>query len=151
MGGENYTAWEATLKGKGPHDTHTRRFRMSAPKVAADQTLPLLRGNHWVVDKRSALLASHTHSHGTNLIADKKMNLLPVELNSDRNNDGKIGKATDSSLKAAAQQSGASDEAEPKGTECVFVNDHFSNGMWDKETLDLSRPTSEIKMMTPKN
>ncbi|MEY4570517.1 MAG: hypothetical protein RLZZ398_1956 [Verrucomicrobiota bacterium] len=114
----DYTAWEATLKGKGPHDTRTRRFRMSAPNVAADQTLPLLRGNayelslryirtkpgesvpwycwettiggkstsafplanHWVVDNRSALLAPHTHSHGTNLVADKKVNLLPVDL-----------------------------------------------------------------------
>ena len=114
----DYTAWEATLKGKGPHDTRTRRFRMSAPNVAADQTLPLLRGNayelslryirtkpgesvpwycwettidgkstsaftlakNWVVDNRSALLAPHTHSHGTNLVADKKVNLLPVEV-----------------------------------------------------------------------
>jgi hypothetical protein len=91
---------------------------MSAHNVAADQTLPLLRGNayelslryirtkpgesvpwycweasiagkntpaftianHWVVDNSRALLAAHTHSHGTNLVADKKVNLLPVEV-----------------------------------------------------------------------
>jgi hypothetical protein len=114
----DYTAWEATLKGKGPNDTRTRRFRMSAHNVAADQTLPLLRGNayelslryirtkpgesvpwycweasiagkstpaftianHWVVDNSRALLAAHTHSHGTNLVADKKVNFLQVEV-----------------------------------------------------------------------
>ena len=114
----DYTAWEATLKGKGPNDTRTRRFRMSAHNVAADKTLNLLRGNayelslryirtkpgetvpwycweatiagnntpaftvadHWLVDNSSALLATHTHSHGTNLVADKKVNLLPIDI-----------------------------------------------------------------------
>jgi hypothetical protein len=114
----DYTAWEATIKGKGPHDTRTRRFRMSAHDVAAAQTLNLLRGNayemsmryirtkpgedvpwycweasidgknssaftvanHWLVDNQSALLSEHTHSHGTNRIADKKVHILPVEL-----------------------------------------------------------------------
>ena len=71
--------------------------------------------------------------------------LLPFELNSDLNNDGKVGDAADSSLKATAQQSGASDEAKQKGTEYVFVNDHLSNGLWDKEDLDSTRPASENK------
>jgi hypothetical protein len=114
----DYTAWEATLKGKGPNDTRTRRFRMDAHNVAADPTLSLLRGNayelnlryirtkpgesvpwycweatiggksapaftladHWLVDNSAALLAPHTHSHGTNLVADKKVNIIPVEV-----------------------------------------------------------------------
>jgi hypothetical protein len=113
----DYTAWEATLKGKGPNDTRTRRLRMTSHNVAADQVLPLLRGNayelslryirtrpgekvpwycweasiagknapsftiadHWVVDNSSAVLAPHTHSHGTNRVVNKKLNLLPVE------------------------------------------------------------------------
>jgi hypothetical protein len=115
----DYTAWEATIKGKGPNDTRTRRFRMSAHNVAANQTLDLLRGNsyelnlryirskpgesvpwycwettidgkssptftvadHWIVDNNSALLAEHTHSHGTNQIAEKKVDIVPVEVN----------------------------------------------------------------------
>jgi hypothetical protein len=71
--------------------------------------------------------------------------LLPFELNSDLNNDGKVGEGSDSSLKTAALQSGASDEAKEKATEYVFVNDHLSNGLWDKEDPDSSRPASETK------
>ncbi len=114
----DYTAWEATLKGKGPNDTRTRRLRMTSHNVAADQVLPLLRGNayelslryirtrpgekvpwycweasiagknapsftiadHWIVDNSSAVLAPHTHSHGTNRVVNKKVNIIPVEV-----------------------------------------------------------------------
>jgi hypothetical protein len=114
----DYTAWEATLKGKGPNDTRTRRFRMSAHNIPLDETFELLRGNayeltlryirskpgesvpwycweasingdtspifiaggEWIVDNRSGLLAEHTHSHGTNLIEKKKVDLLPVDI-----------------------------------------------------------------------
>jgi hypothetical protein len=120
----DYTAWEATLKGKGPNDTRTRRFRMSGHNVPADETLELLRGNayeltlryirskpgesvpwycweasvngdtspifiaggEWIVDNRSGLLAEHTHSHGTNQIADKKVDFQPVEVILGHNN-----------------------------------------------------------------
>ncbi len=128
----DYTAWEATIKGKGPNDTRTRRFRMSAHNVAANQTLDLLRGNayelnlryirskpgesvpwycwetsidgknssaftvadHWIVDNNSALLAEHTHSHGTNQVAEKTVNILAVEaaVDSDRNGEIEFGK-----------------------------------------------------------
>jgi hypothetical protein len=114
----DYTAWEATLKGKGPNDTRTRRFRMSAHNVPLDETLELLRGNayeltqryirskpgesvpwycweasiagntspiftagdQWIVENSSGLLAEHTHSHGINQIADKKVDFIPVDL-----------------------------------------------------------------------
>jgi len=66
-------------------------------------------------------------------------------LNSDLNNDGKVGDGVDSMIKTAARQSEASDEAKEKGTEYVFVNDHLSNGLWDKEDPDSSRPASENK------
>ena len=71
--------------------------------------------------------------------------LLPFELNSDLNNDGKAGEGSDSSLKTAALQSGANNDAKEKGTEYLFVNDQFSNGLWDKEDSDSSKPASENK------
>ncbi len=61
------------------------------------------------------------------------------------NNDGKAGEGNDSSLKTAALQSGASDEAKEKGTEYLFVNDQLSNGLWDKEDSDSTKPASENK------
>ncbi len=176
----DYTAWEATLKGKGPNDTRTRRFRMTTHNVTADQPLDLLRRNayelslryirtkpgetvpwycweasvagqsapaftvasHWIVDNSSALLAGHTHSHGTNLVADKKVNLLPVEVISDLNNDGQIT-AADNPLRDAAMASGPTDEIKDKGTEFIFQNDTLSNGIWDKEDTDPARPATE--------
>jgi hypothetical protein len=74
-----------------------------------------------------------------------RLNLLPFELNSDLNNDGKAGEGADSSLKTAALQSGASDDAKEKGTEYLFVNDQLSNGLWDKEDSDSSKPAGETK------
>jgi hypothetical protein len=73
------------------------------------------------------------------------ISLLPFELNSDLNNDGKAGEGADSSLKSAALQSGASNDAKEKGTEYLFVNDQFSNGLWDKEDTDSSEPAAESK------
>jgi hypothetical protein len=71
--------------------------------------------------------------------------LLPCELNSDLNNDGKASEDSDSSLKTAALRSGASDDAKEKGTEYLFVNDNLSNGLWDKEDSDSSKPANENK------
>ena len=68
--------------------------------------------------------------------------LLPFDLVSDLNNDGKIG-STDSQLKKAAYADGASDDDIEKGTEYLFVNDNISNGLWDKDdTADPSKPAS---------
>jgi len=58
--------------------------------------------------------------------------LLPFEVSSDLDNNGKID-GTDSSLKTASLKSGATDEAKEKGTEYLFVDDKFSNGLWDKD------------------
>jgi hypothetical protein len=59
--------------------------------------------------------------------------------------DGKAGEGGDGCLKTAALQSGASDDAKEKGTEYLFVNDQISNGLWDREDSDPSKPASENK------
>lgn len=68
--------------------------------------------------------------------------LLPVELITDLNNDGKIDSA-DNPLRDAALESGATDEVKDKGTEFLFYNDQLSNGLWDKEDSDPDKPADE--------
>jgi hypothetical protein len=58
--------------------------------------------------------------------------VLPFELDSDLNNDGKIDSA-DTALRVAANKQGASQADQDKGTEYIFRNDHLSNGAWDIE------------------
>ena len=58
--------------------------------------------------------------------------LVPVELYSDLNNDGEVDSA-DSGLVGKPYQSGASEDEKDKGTEFMFANDNLSNGAWDKE------------------
>jgi hypothetical protein len=60
------------------------------------------------------------------------ISLIPVELLTDLNNDGKIDSA-DGALRDKALKQGASDEDKEKGTEYTFVNDKQSNGAWDAE------------------
>jgi hypothetical protein len=67
--------------------------------------------------------------------------LLPVEIMSDLNNDGKIT-AADNPLRDAAMASGATDEIKDKGTEFIFQNDTLSNGAWDREDTDPARPAT---------
>jgi hypothetical protein len=52
--------WEASIAGK------------NAPSFTI--------ADHWIVDNSSAVLAPHTHSHGTNRVVNKKVNLRPVDL-----------------------------------------------------------------------
>lgn len=59
-----------------------------------------------------------------------QINLLPVELITDLNNDGKINSA-DNTLRDAAFKDGVSEEDKDKGTEFLFVNDKLSNGLGD--------------------
>ena len=56
--------------------------------------------------------------------------LVPFDLVSDLNNDGKVSDA-DRSLRDKALKSGASDKDKEKGTEYIFANDKLSNGAWD--------------------
>jgi hypothetical protein len=63
------------------------------------------------------------------------INLIPVELYSDLNNDGQLTSA-DAGLVGKPYQSGASDDEKDKGTEFMFANDNLSNGAWDKEDGD---------------
>lgn len=73
-------------------------------------------------------------SQGKALSQDKVL-LVPMELISDLNNDGKIN-SVDSSLRYAANKSGASADEIENGTEYLFVNDTMSNGLWDKDDPD---------------
>jgi hypothetical protein len=52
--------WEASIAGK------------NAPSFTI--------ADYWIVDNSSAVLAPHTHSHGTNRVVNKKVNLLPIDL-----------------------------------------------------------------------
>lgn len=65
--------------------------------------------------------------------------LVPVELITDMNNDGKINVA-DNQLRDAALASGASDDVKDRGTEFMFHNDLLSNGIWDQEDSDPNKP-----------
>lgn len=69
--------------------------------------------------------------------------LLPFEVVSDLNNDGRISDA-DRKLLMDATKSDATDEEKAKGTEYMFVNDKLSNGAWDVEdqgALSFSYPS----------
>ena len=68
---------------------------------------------------------------------------VPIELISDLNNDGQITVA-DNPLRDAAMTSGATDESKDKGTEFIFHNDMLSNGIWDKEDSDPTKPVTAI-------
>jgi hypothetical protein len=67
--------------------------------------------------------------------------LMPVELISDLNNDGRIT-SVDIPLRDAAGASGATDLTKDKGTELMFHNDKLSNGAWDKEDSDPEKPAN---------
>ena len=58
--------------------------------------------------------------------------LVPVQLTSDLNNDGKIT-AADDLLRKAALKDDATEQEKNNGTEYMFVNDKMSNGAWDVE------------------
>ena len=69
--------------------------------------------------------------------------LLPVELISDMNNDGKIDLA-DNPLRDAALASGASEDVKDLGTEFILHNDQLSNGLWDREDSDSDKPATAM-------
>lgn len=58
--------------------------------------------------------------------------LLPIELYTDLNNDGKLD-AADAALVGKPYEAGATDEEKAKGTEYMFANDEISNGASDRE------------------
>jgi hypothetical protein len=62
--------WEASIAGK------------NAPSFTI--------ADYWIVDNSSAVLAPHTHSHGTNRVVNKKVNIIPAEVALDANRDGEI-------------------------------------------------------------
>jgi hypothetical protein len=63
---------------------------------------------------------------------EREVRLVPVELITDIDNDGKIGGA-DRGLAQEAIESGATEEEIDEGTEFLFANDNLSNGAWDTE------------------
>ena len=70
------------------------------------------------------------------------MNILPVELVSDLNNDGQIT-ASDNPPRVAGFANNASEAIRDEGTEFIFHNDQLSNGIWDKEDSDPAKPANE--------
>jgi len=85
-----------------------------------------------------------TADDGLNPGAGRKtlLMLVPVELITDLNNDGQIN-AADTPLRNAALASDADDATKDRGTEFMFHNDQLSNGLWDKEDTDPSKPATE--------
>jgi len=71
----------------------------------------------------------------------RNLNLLPFEVVSDLNNNGRIDDG-DRALKRAAGAEGATEEDIEKATEYMFVNDKISNGTWDKE--DPKKPSGHL-------
>lgn len=70
------------------------------------------------------------------------LDLVPVELYSDLNNDGQLTIA-DAGLVGKPYESGASDEEKAKGTECMFANDQISNGAHDREDTSSDDPSED--------
>ncbi|MEQ1852834.1 MAG: hypothetical protein ABMA01_14745, partial [Chthoniobacteraceae bacterium] len=99
---------------------------------------PVIRKFTVSKDKKTSEIESLAAAQGQTV----SLTLLPFELNSDLTNDGKIDGA-DSSLKIASLKSDATDEAKEKGTEYLFVDDKLSNGLWDKDDDDPTRPPAE--------
>ena len=96
-----------------------------------------INSDHCILVKAQVNSASETS-------AIRALFLLPFELSSDLNNDGKAGEGGDGSLKTAGIEDSASADAREKGTEYIFVNDQLSNGAWDKEQSDPNKPATEI-------
>jgi hypothetical protein len=92
-----------------------------------DLSLQLLKKREW-------------HPQDAVLIA--AIDVLPVELVSDLNNDGQIT-ASDNAPRVAAFASDASEAIRDEGTEFIFHNDQLSNGIWDKEDSDPAKPANE--------
>jgi hypothetical protein len=67
--------------------------------------------------------------------------LLPVDLITDMNNDGKIN-SLDRQLRDTSLKDNASDEDVEKGREYLFTNDKLSNGLGDTE--DPAAPTGTV-------
>lgn len=65
--------------------------------------------------------------------------LLPFELISDLNNNGKID-GGDRTLKSDGAKSDATDEQKETATEYIFANDNVSNGAWDKDDPSSDKP-----------
>ncbi len=81
---------------------------------------------------RTLWIALDSKENSTYGVLINDVRLLPFELSSDLNNDGKID-GTDSNLKTASLQSGASDDVKEKGMEYLLVDDKLSNGLWDHD------------------
>jgi hypothetical protein len=76
--------------------------------IAGKSTPAFTIADHWVVDNSSAVLAPHTHSHGTNLVVDKKVNIVRVEIvDKDKNpiSKLKIGKMSETGVLSGIEAS----------------------------------------------
>lgn len=72
------------------------------------------------------------------------LSLLPVELYTDLNNDGKVN-AEDGLLTNLPYRYGATEPEKDKGTEFMFANDNLSNGAWDKDdSVTPGKPATAI-------
>lgn len=81
-----------------------------------------------LADGSQALSLEPQHQQGNSV----SISLVPMELLTDLNNDGKIDGA-DSALREATTKSRTSDGDKKKGTEYMFINDKMSNGVWDAD------------------
>jgi len=71
--------------------------------------------------------------------AQPRIKLLPFEVISDLNNNGKID-GGDRTLKSDGAKPEATDEQKEKATEYIFANDNVSNGAWDKDDPSSDKP-----------
>jgi hypothetical protein len=76
--------WEASIAGK------------NAPSFTI--------ADHWIVDNSSAVLAPHTHSHGTNRVVNKKVNLVPVDLDIVHPATGEVAEGSEDSTSAYVEK-----------------------------------------------
>lgn len=86
---------QATTQSLGLRPGNSYEFSLKYLSTLPDQNVPwycweaeidnqlesaFVLKDHWLVDNSSGLLSPHTHSQGTNQIADKKVTLTPISL-----------------------------------------------------------------------
>jgi hypothetical protein len=111
----------------GANSTNTTQLVVQKLSDSPDGEAPAARivtsGNN------KCLLIDPTTTRGNN--TRRYVDLLPVDLATDINNDGQLTSA-DSGITGKPYASGASEDEKDKGTEFMFLNDDLSNGAWDR-------------------
>jgi hypothetical protein len=85
------------------------------------------------------LIQAYKKDSQNHFLTNKHILTAPVKLMTDLNNDGHIN-SLDNPLRDSSFANGVTQEIIESGTEYIFHNDAFSNGIWDKDDNDPLKP-----------